>query len=267
MAISDHELETLVKITGAFENSGKPYEGVSGDFDGQGISCGVLQWNIGQGSLQPLVKAVGRPHVLAAMPKYGAQMWTACGSSISAGLGIVRSWQKKHVLAGIAKKELAMLMGSSLMVAEQNAAIRTTGEAAEKMCEQWVHDRGAVVRTLQELCWFFDLVTQNSSLKGLRFSDVQAFKAAAAPGGPDDLVVDWLANTDSKYAGKEDCHKNAVLWSGKAKGLPLDLLILSYLRSQKSKLTWRGDVLNRKGSLALGSGWVHKQLFDFTKDF
>src|SRR5262245_15753274 len=71
LAISEDELAVLVKVTGTFENSGDPYEGVSGDFDGQGISCGVLQWNIGQGSLQPLVRAAGKPAVAASMPTFG----------------------------------------------------------------------------------------------------------------------------------------------------------------------------------------------------
>ena len=46
-------------LTGSFETgSAFPdcFAGLSGDFDGQGISFGVCQWNFGQGSLQPLLK-------------------------------------------------------------------------------------------------------------------------------------------------------------------------------------------------------------------
>lgn len=46
-------------LTGSFETGkGIPecFAGLSGDFDGQGISLGVLQWNFGQDSLQPLLK-------------------------------------------------------------------------------------------------------------------------------------------------------------------------------------------------------------------
>ena len=38
------------------------FAGLSGDFDGQGISFGVLQWNFGQGSLQPLLVEMNRRH-------------------------------------------------------------------------------------------------------------------------------------------------------------------------------------------------------------
>ncbi len=46
-------------LTGAFETDAPfpdCFSGLSGDFDGQGISLGVCQWNFGQGSLQPLLK-------------------------------------------------------------------------------------------------------------------------------------------------------------------------------------------------------------------
>lgn len=52
-------------LTGSFEtNAPVPdcFAGLSGDFDGQGISFGVLQWNLGQGSLQPLLIEMNRKH-------------------------------------------------------------------------------------------------------------------------------------------------------------------------------------------------------------
>src|SRR5262245_26636481 len=45
-------------LSGAFETDAGPPEcfaGLSGDFDDQGISFGVCQWNLGQGSLQPML--------------------------------------------------------------------------------------------------------------------------------------------------------------------------------------------------------------------
>lgn len=52
-------------LTGAFETNQPPpdcFAGLSGDFDGQGISFGVAQWNIGQGSLQPLLTEMNENH-------------------------------------------------------------------------------------------------------------------------------------------------------------------------------------------------------------
>jgi hypothetical protein len=52
-------------LTGSFETGkGIPecFTGLGGDFDGQGISFGVLQWNFGQGSLQPLLREMIKNH-------------------------------------------------------------------------------------------------------------------------------------------------------------------------------------------------------------
>ncbi|HVK54607.1 MAG TPA: peptidoglycan-binding domain-containing protein [Burkholderiales bacterium] len=46
-------------LTGSFETNASPPDcfcAISGDFDDQGMSLGVLQWNFGQGSLQPLLQ-------------------------------------------------------------------------------------------------------------------------------------------------------------------------------------------------------------------
>jgi len=52
-------------LTGTFETGRGPPEcfaGLSGDFDGQGLSFGALQWNFGQDTLQPLLNEMARNH-------------------------------------------------------------------------------------------------------------------------------------------------------------------------------------------------------------
>ncbi|MFH1860606.1 MAG: peptidoglycan-binding protein [bacterium] len=52
-------------LSGSFEtDKGIPdcFAGISGDFDGQGISFGACQWNFGQGSLQPMLKEMIQNH-------------------------------------------------------------------------------------------------------------------------------------------------------------------------------------------------------------
>ena len=58
-------LQRCLALTGAFETSvGVPdcYCGLAGDFDGQGLSFGVVQWNLGQGTLQPLLNEMLTGH-------------------------------------------------------------------------------------------------------------------------------------------------------------------------------------------------------------
>lgn len=57
--------ERCLALTGSFEtNHAAPecFAGLSGDFDGEGMSLGVCQWNIGRGSLQPLLSEMNTNH-------------------------------------------------------------------------------------------------------------------------------------------------------------------------------------------------------------
>jgi hypothetical protein len=47
------------------------FAGVSGDFDGQGLSLGALQWNFGQGTLQPLLQEMYRENPTAMLRAMG----------------------------------------------------------------------------------------------------------------------------------------------------------------------------------------------------
>ncbi|GAA0644827.1 DUF2272 domain-containing protein [Brevundimonas lenta] len=252
--------QAAVKITCGFEVNGDPYEGVSGDFDGMGVSCGALQWNIGSNSLQPMVKAVGKPAVLAAMPTLGAAFWTACNGSVSAGLTTVRGWQSGSKLNATAKAELKALMGSAGMRAEQDKRIDEVADRAQAAMDRWVADGGTSSKRL--FCWFFDLVTQNGGMKTLTRAKVLAFIAAAGPANADDVVCDFLAGQAGTGHAK-DARANGALWRG-VTGEKLELLVMSYLRSDLSASAWRLPVMNRKGAIAIGKGHVNGGLWDFS---
>ena len=55
--------EKALRITSSFE-TGKPlgFGGLTGDFDSMGISFGLMQWNFGTGSLQPLLLEFAQRH-------------------------------------------------------------------------------------------------------------------------------------------------------------------------------------------------------------
>lgn len=267
MTISDAELRVLVRVTGDYETSGKGYAMVAGNFDGQGISCGVLQWNIGQGSLQPMVLSVGKAVVLSTMPTFGTQMWTAANAPIGEGLAIVRGWQTGGKLGTVAARELGALMVSPSMIAAQDAGIRKTARAAETEADAWAAARGGGPRTLREMALFFDIATQNGSSAGIDHADVVSFRTAVTPGKADDLICDWLLAQKKTVAGYADGVKNAALWRNAPDAAELDLLILGYLRANKANPNWRVDVMNRKGAIALRRGWVHKGLMDYTSLF
>jgi hypothetical protein len=264
MSLSKDELAAIVAVTGRFENASRPYEGVSGDFDGQGISCGVLQWNIGQSSLQPLVIKAGEASVLDRMPSFGVEMWQACNSATQDGLAIVRSWQVGAKLKPEPLAELKAFMGSPEMRAIQDARIAGTAASAELLADGWVRDHGvARGRTLQEIAFFFDLVTQNGGTKGVAFADVQHFITVNAANSVG-VVCNWIMDQPSNVAGIGDAKNNATLWPAAVADAELELFVFAFLRCQKSKPQWRIDTLNRKATLAARKGYVHKKLYDFS---
>ncbi len=65
-------------LTGTFEGNG--YTGLTGNFDGQGWSFGLLSWACGQGTLQPMIRA---------MHDAGAETFQKCCTVEVAGRGIV----------------------------------------------------------------------------------------------------------------------------------------------------------------------------------
>jgi len=274
MALDMNWLKKALEITGDFETSGNPWAGITGDFDGMGISCGVLQWNIGMGSLQPLVNAVGKSFVLQKMPTFGEQMWTACNSSVASGLQIVRSWQTNKKLKPVPRTELQNLFGSEKMINQQMQRSKNLGQNAMNLAAKWAKDsRNANAPTLQEFCWFFDLLTQSGGLSGIWVTDVKNFIAVNQPSKADDIICDWLKNYPPKVlvngkmeksAGLEDGIKNANLWRNNIKPESLELFVLTFIRAQKSKVQYRPVVMNRRGTIAAGKGFVNAEMENLT---
>jgi len=266
--LSDDWITTASDVTGHFENAGDPFAGVSGNFDGQGVSLGVLQWNIGQGSLPPLVKEGGEALVHSCMPNFGADFWKACNVSIPDGLTIVDSWQSSNRLPAEATTELRAYMGSPEMRAIQLKTIRATADRAHRMATtEWCTPRATGQPTLKEFCWFFDIVTQNGDLKGVRFSDVRTFTEGHPGGGAVEFICDWLKNVEAPPKIADDCAKNASAWPAILAAEDRDLFVLSHLRTLRSKEAFWGVVMNRKGTLTVGRGRVNQEDFDLRSIF
>jgi len=269
MNLTDDWLKTALTITGSFETNGDPWSEVTGNFDTEGVSCGVLQWNIGQGSLQPLVKAAGKQTVLQYMPNYGSQFWQACNLPIPQALATVNAWQDGNTLKRDALAELRACMGSAPLKTQQIKAATAVGNAALNLANAWSQSvRNIDTPLLHEFCWFFDLVTQNGGLKGLSHADVTDFINAHTDGQTAvQFICDWLAAAPAEAHGSEDAQSNAANWPDSVDDTTRELFILSYLRCQKASSAWEYDVMNRKGTLAVKSGVVHGKPLDFNAQF
>lgn len=252
-----------LRITPGFESTGDPYRAVEGSFDGMGLSCGVLQWNLGQGSLQPLIRAVGKDHVCTAMPNHGARLWAACQSGNgSAVRALAKAWHKARRLDPLVRKELAALMSTPAMRAQQDKAIDAVAQAAAGQADAWARAAGRGAASLHEFAWFFDLVTQNGSLKGVTFGDVGAMIAAHGKTGAPAYICNELAAMAGATGHAADARRNGALWREATSEIARELLVASWLRAGKARAEWRAVVLNRKGTIAMGKGWVNSGRFD-----
>lgn len=262
--IPDGWVETALEVTGRFESFDDPWGGVSGDFDRMGISLGVLQWNIGMGSLQPMVRALGQATVKRLMPDYGGELWTACNSARPEGLKIVRAWKSGSVLHKAVLSELKAFTKSPEFIEQQIAAADVKAERAYKGTVNWATAAGADKPTLGLFCWFFDVVVQLGGLNDLTIEKVRDYIAASGADKVDDLICDWLEGRPSTQSGAVDAKKNAKLWRDKVAKDRLELFVLSYMRATEANQRWTADVLNRKATIAMEDGWVHQHHFDLS---
>jgi hypothetical protein len=223
-----------LELTGAFEGSG--YGQVTGDFDGQGLSLGILQWCIGQGSLQ---SSILRPYFKDHSPSNHVEqkLEEISNVGISQGLRISRAY------FGRKTPSYKSLLAEFMIKAKpyQIAAARSNFDRA------WAYAEQNNMLTLKSYCWFFDITVQNGSLKGIprpSASESDRISFVTREGGVN--KTRWL---NVKFLGDE----SAILceWTN--------------LRANKNK--WRPDVISRKCTIAHGFGLVHGRLFDFRNDF
>jgi hypothetical protein len=264
MPVSDEFLTAGLKITGHFEDADDPLAAVSGNFDAQGISLGVLQWNIGSNSLQPIVRYLGKAAATSTMPQYGADLWKACNTTVAEGLAIVRAWQPNNKLPKSCFNELKAFVRADPFQKRQMDVARSVGNTAWNTASNWSEKRERDHVSKREFCWFYDVFTQNGSMKSLTVSKVQDFIANHGAAGADHLICDWLAARNDDNRGARDSRKNANLWRDAVADEDLFLFVASFLRIHEANPLWQSDAMNRKGTIALTTGWVHKEKHDLT---
>lgn len=262
MPVSDEFLTAGLTITGHFEDSTDPLGAVSGNFDKMGISLGVLQWNIGSNSLQPIVRAIGKAAVMAKMPTYGEDLWRACNTTIANGLAIVRAWQPNNKLPKAVKDELKAFVKGAPFQDRQMQVARSVGNTAWNAAVDWAVKQGRQTATKREFCWFYDIFTQNGGLKSVTVKKVQDYISNHGASTADDLICNWLAGRTDDDHGAKDSRRNGKLWRDNVPDDRLFLFVASFLRIAEANPTWQSDAMNRKGTIALGAGFVHGEQND-----
>lgn len=250
-------LELCLCVSGRFEAAAGPsYTSLTGNFDGQGMSAGILQWNAGQGTLQALVR-----NIAALMGWDKAKSFFSSDISQFAAMngptGI--QWCISHYLTtGTtqidigAKTRWINFLSQPESVAAQ-VAMATNGVLGHAKREVAAYAPDYADRN-RPYVFFFDLVTQEGGMT------VGQHTVPPVPVGTLPSVSDALAFAQINNPA---C---AAIWTANSSGDNLAELLLhyAYARAMLANPTFAWDACSRRGTLACRGGIVHGAKLDLT---
>jgi hypothetical protein len=251
-------LELCLKVSGSFESGGGPsYTSLTGNFDGMGLSAGILQWNAGQGTLQTLIKNIA-----------AATGWDKANSFFSSSLQTFASlkpadaiqWCKDHYLTtgtnnvdiGAKARWVSFLSQPESVTAQvfmaSNGVLGHAKREVSAYCPDYIARNRPYV-------FFFDLVTQEGGMT------VGQHTVPPVPVGTLPDVSDALALAAVK---NPKCHD---IWQTNLAGDDLAALLLhyAYARASLANPLYIWDACDRRGSIACRGGVVHAATVDFTQ--
>lgn len=239
----------VLALTASFETGlGFPacFGEVAGNFDGQGISFGALQWNIGTGSLQPLLEHMRREHAgvvgAALPPPLRASLYRMLDATSRAEqLAWARSIQLTRAGAGgravwvvnDAWKSALRCLGTSKEMIDLQVA-----EAANRYQIALADSQHFGLWSERAVALFFDLNVQNGKV---------AVAGAAERIRADVGQLDPGLGPEGREVAK--------------------MRIIARRRAEVSRPEWVTDVLARKHTIATGTGLVHGRAYDLGADF
>jgi putative peptidoglycan binding protein len=239
-AIAAQPLEyRCLALTGSFETGAAPpdcFAGIAGDFDQQGLSFGVCQWNLGKGSLQPLFAGIDRDQNGLVRQIFGTY-YPEFQAMLAAGR------DEQLVWAGTIQDQQ-----SHRVVEPWCGMLKTLGRTPEFQSVQ-MQSAGALfneamglvqaygLRSERAAALMFDIKVQNGSIKPVVEAQIRRDFAALDPG---------LAGDDLEVAR---------------------MRIVANRRAEASRPEYVEDVRARKLTIANGTGIVHGRSYDLAAQF
>jgi hypothetical protein len=166
--------ERCLALTGSFETGKYPPDcfcGISGDFDGMGISFGVLQWNVGQGSLQPILQQMFEQHepvAQAIFHEHFDDVKKLGTAALAEQLAFSRSIQQRGQISEPWFGMLVTLGRAAECQMIQSAQAAKLYAQALEMCTEFglVSERAVAL--------MFDIATQNGSISNAVKAQIKA---------------------------------------------------------------------------------------------
>jgi hypothetical protein len=251
-------LELCLKVSGGFESGkGPSYTSLTGNFDGMGMSAGILQWNAGQGTLQPLVKMIGNAMGWDKAKTFFSSDIQAF-SQLPAGAPAIQ-WCLDHYIAtgsknldpGAAQRWNIFLGQPESIAAQVQIASNGVLAHAKREVAAYMPDFADGTRSY---AFFFDLVTQEGGMTVGK----QTVEPVTDTTGVD--VTDALAFAQANNPACHDIWAASVANDDEAE----ILLHYAYARAMLANPQFAWDACSRRGTIACRMGIVHEARIDFT---
>lgn len=231
--------DICLKVTGDFEGHG--YGTVTDNFDGQGLSCGIIQFNLGQGTLQNYILN----HIDEMMYDFPLPITPLIGSTPKQAL----TWHKDNCLDINGKlKDEWRSAWEKFMVNPHIINLQ------KRACDKYFH---------QAKCIAGKLGFSHDNLRAMMFSFDLAVQSWS-------LIIDRPEpnNLQAEHIKELGTTENYIWWVDKALTEEQQvLLIAAHLRSLKCKPEFRMAFFTRKATIAIGCGIVNGKKYDFKKLF
>jgi hypothetical protein len=267
--------------------TGGCWSGVTGNFDGQLVSAGVLQWNYGKDSLQPILLGFQRQFAtqsasLAAlarlMPTYGKLIFsTGCltrplQDDCAASIGGLETKDEQHKLTKTFQDEFNALFESDEMI--QTQMDRFIG-FLESVRDDLVRVFPNKIPSMRQIKWAIDTKVQQGGFPA--DADIARMRNAWSNLTEGDRqqkllsLIKWyegLANAPDQD-GTFRYQTNVDVWKQKISAKELsaeqvDLLQLTFLKSrtaQGQSGRWQANTFQRRAIVILGAGCVAGRCF------
>ncbi len=275
-----------MQIVARYETNGC-WAGATGSFDGQWLSVGVMQWNLGTGSLQPMLaryKAKFSPGLLfdqereRLMPKHGRSLFDPSCRAKPIGTKCRSFLQSQYVgerrdLSEGLKTEIDRLFESDTMRQIQlDYFARNLTKVLDDLDRVFQADRPAA----WQVAWAMDLKTQQGRFP----TDTSIRKTRellrAQPDSRKEFLTgivlwyDGLCRTGLVDGVKRDCRYNVDTWGHQIRsGVPPDreeAVHFTHLVSRTASNqdgAYQADAFQRRATIAFGKGSVHGTRIDF----
>lgn len=268
--------ETIWDAIKIFEGSTST---VTGDFDCQGMSIGVAQWNIGKSmkSVKSILASIPKDQIYKTMPRYGKPLLNALDGTRDDALAFVRSLQVierpescdskirnvRWTIEGRAfVKELSSALATESSIKAQRNLRESIFSSGLVNATQWAKSvRGEEASpTLREIAYFVDMQIFNGGgfqKFGLGVKDLESNERATCA----KQVLSYLGTADDSFLlHKKAARKNAdFLKPEELNQTDRDLFCLSHRvalkLSQNHARQFRLTTINRRAAILFGNAY------------